>query len=68
MATLSKKNVKDWKTTVMGIIGGVILIAGIFWPDKMDADTGEVIKTAVNEIIVGVGALIPIIVAIFGKD
>lgn len=68
MATLSKKNVKDWKTTILGVIGALIMVAGIFWPDKVNAETQEVIRTATNEIIIGVGALIPIIVAIFGKD
>ena len=66
--TLSVKNAKDWKTTILGIIGAIIMIAGIMWPDKISAETGEVITTAVNEIIIGVGALIPVIVAIFGKD
>ena len=66
--TLSTKNVKDWKTTLLGIIGGGIVLATILWPDKVNAETGDVIKTAATEIVIGIGALIPVIVAIFGKD
>jgi hypothetical protein len=62
------KNVKDWKTTLTGIIGGVVVIAGIVWPDKLDADTGQAIETAAGEIIVGVGALIAALSGIFAKD
>ena len=66
--TLSTKNVKDWKTTLLGVFGAVILIAGMVWPDKVNPETQEVIKTATNEIVMGIGALIPVIVAIFGRD
>ncbi len=66
--TLSVKNAKDLKTTILGVIGAGLMIAGALWPDKIDPDTQEVIKNSINEIVIGVGALIPVIVAIFGKD
>lgn len=66
--TLALKNAKDWKTTIMGIVGGIIFLAGMLWPDKINPETGEVIATALNEILVGLGVLIPTVVAIFGKD
>ena len=66
--TLSVKNAKDWRTTVMGIVAGIILLAGIFWPDKINAETGQVITTALNEILIGVSAIVGIIVSILGKD
>jgi hypothetical protein len=63
---LRQKNVKDWKTTTMGIIGAILVIAGLVWPEKVDPQTQEIIRTSVNEILVGVGALIPVIISIFG--
>jgi hypothetical protein len=66
---LKQKNVKEWKTTVLGIISAVLVIAGLLWPEQVDEQTQETITTAVDEILTGVGALIPIIIAIFGaKD
>ncbi len=44
------------------------MIAGIIWPEKIDTETGEVIKTSVDEIVTGIGALIPIIAALFARD
>jgi hypothetical protein len=63
---LKQKNAKDWKTTVMGIVGALLVIAGLIWPEKVDPETQEIISTAVNEILIGVGALIPVIISIFG--
>jgi hypothetical protein len=64
---LKAKNAKDWKTTLMSAVGAVVMLAGILWPEKVNAETQEVIKSSFNEIIIGVGALIPIIVGIFGS-
>lgn len=61
------KNVKDWKTTVLAILGGVLMIAGILYPEKINPETQEIIKDSVGEIITGIGALIPILVGIFGS-
>lgn len=61
------KNVTHWKTSVIGIIGAALVIAGIFYPDKLDPETQEVIITEVNQMLIAIGALIPIIAAIFGS-
>lgn len=61
------KNAKDWKTTLIGVISGIVMIAGIMWPDKVNPETQEVIKTATSEIIMGVAVLIPALTAIFGS-
>ncbi|MCK5641784.1 MAG: hypothetical protein KAJ19_13360 [Gammaproteobacteria bacterium] len=55
-------------TTIAGIIGGVLIVLGLVWPDKLDPDTQAVINTAVNEILIGVGGLIEVITAMFSKD
>lgn len=66
---LRKQNAtKDWKTTVLGILGAVMVIAGLLWPEQVDEQTQETITTAVDEILTGVGALIPIIVSIFAAN
>ena len=37
------KNIKrDWKTTVAAIIGGALMLAGLFWPDAVDADSNAI--------------------------
>ena len=60
-------NLKDWKTTVLAVIGAVLVIAGMVWPEKVDVTTQEVIKSAVNEIVIGLGTLIAVIPGLFGK-
>jgi len=65
---LKTKNVTQWRTTVMGIIGAILVIAGLLWPDKIDPNTQQVISSAINEILIGVGALIPVIISIFGSN
>ncbi len=66
--TLSTKNVKDWKTTVLGILGGLVMLAGILMPDKIDPETQQSLNTAFSQIVMGVGGAVGIIVSIFGKD
>lgn len=61
------KNIKDWKTSIIGILGGLLIIAGIFYPDKLDPETQEIIMTEINQMLIAIGALIPIIAAIFGS-
>lgn len=61
------RNLTHWRTSIMGIIGGVLIIAGVLYPDKIDPETQETIKSSVNEILISIGALIPIISAIFGS-
>ncbi len=66
--TLSVKNAKDLKTTIIGVIGGIVIVAGLMWPDKIDVNTQAVISEAAGQIITGIGTLIALIPAIFGKD
>lgn len=61
-------NVKDWKTTVVALVGGIIVIAGIVWPDKVSPETGEILKEASTEVIIGIGAIISALSGILGKD
>ena len=59
---------KDWKTTLSTIIGAVLIVLGMFLPEKFDPETQEVITTSLNEILVGLGALINVITGIVAKD
>jgi len=59
---------KDWATTTGAIIGSALIVAGFLWPEKVDADTQEVIKSATNELISGLGVLINVIMGWFAKD
>lgn len=59
---------KHWKTSVMGIVGGLLFIAGVLWPDTIDPETGESISAAIGQIVSSVGVLIPIIASLFAKD
>lgn len=59
---------KDWKTTVGGAIGVILIAAGLFWPDKVDPATQQAVNAAVAEILQGVGALITALALIFAKD
>lgn len=67
MALLKGKNAKDWKTTTIAIISGLVMLAGIFWPDKVDPETGETINLAVQQIVTGIGSLVLVITGIFGS-
>lgn len=61
-------NPKDLKTTILGVIGAVVIVLGIFWPDKIDPTTQAAINSAVGEIVTGVGALIALITGLIAKD
>jgi len=61
-------NAKDWKTTLLGIVAGIVMVAGILWPDKIDAETGATINTAIGEIVSGVGAIIAVVTGLRAKD
>jgi hypothetical protein len=67
MGIFKAKNAKDWKTTVLTIIGGLVMLAGILYPDKVTDDVKEGILSSTGSIITGIGALIPILVGIFGS-
>ena len=59
---------KDWKTTVAGVLAAALVVAGMFWPEKVDPETQEIIKTAVGELMAGVGALVAVITGWLAKD
>jgi len=58
----------NWVTTVTAVVGALIMILGALYPDKIDPDTQEVIRTSIGQILVGVGGLITVITGIFAKD
>ena len=63
------ENAKNLKTTIMGIIAAIIVLASMLWPEKIDQSTGEVIKSSIDTIITGVTALVAALVLIFkAKD
>ena len=59
---------KDWKTSLAGAISAILLACGIFWPEQLDPETQVVINTAVNEILVGLGAILGVITNLAAKD
>jgi len=59
---------KNWRTTLAGVIGVVLMALGIFLPEKFDPETNAQINSALNEILVGVGGLISVISNIVAKD
>lgn len=59
---------KDWKTTIGGLIGVILIACGIFWPDKVDPETQAVINEAVGQILTGIGSLVTAFTLIFAKD
>jgi len=61
-------NGKEWITTVMSVVGTALMLAAVFMPEKLDAETQEVIKTSLNEILGGVGALIVVVQGWIAKD
>jgi len=62
------KNVKDWRTTVAGVIAGALVIAGVLYPEQIDTETQVAVNTAVAEILSGVGALVAVITGLLAKD
>ena len=59
---------KNWKTTLAGILGVILMALGVLLPEKFDPDTQAAIHSALNEILAGIGALITLLGAIFAKD
>lgn len=58
----------NWITTVTAIVGALIMILGALYPDKIDPDTQEAIRSSIGQILVGVGGLITVINGLLGKD
>ncbi|MCK4500328.1 hypothetical protein KAU11_07515 [Candidatus Babeliales bacterium] len=59
---------KNWKTTVAGVISGVLIILGMFLPGKFDPETQATLNSALNEIMIGVGAVVGVIANLIAKD
>lgn len=59
---------KNWKTTIAGVISGVLIILGMFLPEKFDVETQATLNTALNEIMIGVGAVVGVIANLIAKD
>lgn len=59
---------KDWKTTVGGVVGALLIVLGMFWPDKVDPETQATINTAVAGLLSSLGTLIAALTLIFSKD
>lgn len=55
-------------TTIAGVIGAILIVLGMVWPDKLDPETQEVIKSATDTILIGVGGLIDVIALLIAKD
>jgi len=62
---LYKRNLTDLTPTIIMIIGTVLMLLGAFLPEKFDPATQEVIKTALNEILIAVGTLINVFTGMF---
>lgn len=62
-------NFNHWKTTILTILGGVLMALGVFYPSKFNAETNEIILEGFDGILLGIGALITVFTGIFGaKD
>ena len=42
---------KNWKTTIAGVISGVLIILGMFLPEKFDIETQTTLNTALKSIL-----------------
>lgn len=63
------KNFSQIKTTILAILGGVLVVAGLLWPDKINVENSEAINTYVDQILIAIGGLIETLTLIFGaKD
>lgn len=59
---------KNWKTTIGGVVGVLLMAAGIFWPELIDADTQLAIKSSIAELLTGIGGLVTALTLVFAKD
>ena len=60
--------VKNWKTTVAGIIAAILVVVGVLMPDKVDPETQVAVNTALAQILEGLGVIIAVITSILAKD
>lgn len=61
-------NAKDWRTTLTAVIGGVIMIAGVLFPDKVNTDDQQILTNAFAQVLTGVGAIVMFLAGLLGKD
>lgn len=59
---------KNWKTTLGVVIGSLLVVAGLVWPETVNEEAQGVIREALNEILIGVGALIDLVTGWLAKD
>lgn len=59
---------KNWRTTAAGIVSAALVIAALVWPEKVDFDTQEIIRTATNELFGAAAALIAVVAGWLAKD
>ncbi len=59
---------KNWRTTAAGVVAAGLVIAALVWPEKVDFETQEIIRTATNEIFGAVGALLALVAGWLAKD
>lgn len=62
------KNYKEWRTTVMGVIAGVLMIAGLLWPENLDPNKQGILIKGLNEILIGLGTIITLVNGVIAKD
>lgn len=58
----------NWKTTVAGIIGAIVMALGIFLPEKFDPETQLEVNSAVNELLTAIGSVILVVGNLVAKD
>ena len=62
-------NLKEIKTTVLAVLGAVLMIVGALYPDKITPENSENLRIAVDQILTGLGGLITTLTLMFGaKD
>jgi hypothetical protein len=54
---------KNWKTTVFGVLGAVLAVLGFFKPELFTAENNNVIMANLDSIITAVLALIAVFAA-----
>ena len=59
---------KDWKTTLTGVISALLVIAGMFIPDKFDPETQAAINIGLGQVITGIGAIVAVVSGWKAKD
>jgi len=59
---------KNWRTTLSGLIAALLLALGIFMPEKLDPETQVVLNAAAAQILTGVGAIVAFITTLIAKD